>query len=148
MFGSSFLFGYNIGVLNQPVNVSDKTNISLCLHSCWQNSFVSSANDTNTRHFCWISCLFDAMLNLRCTTSGQFFDIFKAKGRHFLLSFMKPFIILTSFFKFLLNQGSFCGATDYSCFGLCVTLHMGFKARVVLSLHIYLLASGEPKGHI
>ena len=35
--------------------------------------------------------------------------------------------------KFLLDQGPFCGATDCSYFGLCVTLPMGFKARVVLS---------------
>ena len=32
----------------------------------------------------------------------------------------------------LLDQGPFCGATDCPCFGLRVTLHMGFKARVVL----------------
>ena len=35
-------------------------------------------------------------------------------------------------FSFLLDQGPFCRATDCPCFGLCVTLPMGFKARVVL----------------
>ena len=39
-----------------------------------------------------------------------------------------------NFFEmFLLDQGPFCGATDCPCFGLCVTLPMGFKSRVVLS---------------
>ena len=31
---------------------------------------------------------------------------------------------------FLLDQGTFCGATDYPYFGLRVTLPMDFKARV------------------
>ena len=34
--------------------------------------------------------------------------------------------------QYLLDQGSLCGATDCPYFGLCVTLPMGFKARVVL----------------
>ena len=34
--------------------------------------------------------------------------------------------------KFLLDQGSFCGATGCSYFGLYVALHLGFKARVAL----------------
>ena len=34
------------------------------------------------------------------------------------------------FKKFCLDQGPFCGATDCSCFGLCVSFLMGFKSRV------------------
>ena len=34
--------------------------------------------------------------------------------------------------KFLLDKCPFCGATDYSCFGLRVSFLMGFKARVDL----------------
>ena len=37
------------------------------------------------------------------------------------------------FFFFLLDQGPFRGATDCPYYGLCVTLPMGFKVRVVLS---------------
>ena len=43
------------------------------------------------------------------------------------------------FFNFLLDQGTFCGATDWSYLGLHVTLLMGFKARVVLFLAQLLL---------
>ena len=43
------------------------------------------------------------------------------------------------FFKFLLDQGPFCGATDCPYFRLVMTLPMGFKARVVL-LPVHLLA--------
>ena len=34
---------------------------------------------------------------------------------------------------FLMDQAPFCGATDYPCFGLRVTVPMGFKSRVDLS---------------
>ena len=53
----------------------------------------------------------------------------------------------TFFLKILLDQGLFCEATDCPCFGLRVTLPMGFKGRVILSPAL-VLACGEPKGHI
>ena len=36
------------------------------------------------------------------------------------------------FLNFLLDQGLFCGVTDCSCFGLCMSFLMGFKSRVHL----------------
>ena len=49
------------------------------------------------------------------------------------------------FVNFLLDKGPFCGPTDYPYFGLCVTIHMGFKARMVLSPAL-LLSCTEPTG--
>ena len=46
------------------------------------------------------------------------------------------------FSNFLLDQGPFCGATDYPHFWLCVTVPMGFNAWVVL-LPVLLLASAR-----
>ena len=40
--------------------------------------------------------------------------------------------------KKLLDQGTFCGATDCSCFGLCVSFLIGFKSRVDLSPALFL----------
>ena len=48
---------------------------------------------------------------------------------------------------FLLDQYPFCGATDCPCYGNCVTLPMGFKARMVPSPAL-LLVLGEPKGQV
>ena len=36
--------------------------------------------------------------------------------------------VVLGFFEFLSDQGQFCGATDCSCFGLCVGF-MGFKHK-------------------
>ena len=49
-----------------------------------------------------------------------------------------PWIGLIDLKTYLLDQGPFCGATDYSYFGLRVPLPMGFKARVVLSTALIL----------
>ena len=48
---------------------------------------------------------------------------------------------------FLLNKGPFCGVTDCPYFGLCVSIHVGFSGWFS-PLQTYLLASGEPKGHL
>ena len=51
---------------------------------------------------------------------------------------------------FFLDQAPFCWTTDYPCFGLRVTLPIGFGARVVLwcaillaSLHMVILGSWD-----
>ena len=41
-----------------------------------------------------------------------------------------------NFFKGLLDQGPFCGATGTVCFGLWIALPLGFKARVNPSLPV------------
>ena len=44
----------------------------------------------------------------------------------------KPIKLFIPEIFFLVGQRSICGATDGPYFGLCVTVPMGFKARVVL----------------
>ena len=50
--------------------------------------------------------------------------------------------------KSLLDQDPFCGTTDCPYFGLHVTLPICSKPGWFSRLHTYLLACGEPKGHV
>ena len=69
------------------------------------------------------------------------FDLLLKKKRSLIfkniktLKFSKAtlsFYIITNFLKKIVGPGSIFGATDKPYFGLCATLLMGFKARVVL----------------
>ena len=48
------------------------------------------------------------------------------------------FFFFFFFYKFLLDQGPVCGATDCSCFGLRVSFLSGFKSGVDLSPALFL----------
>ena len=83
------------------------------------------------------------------------FNVFCSQWYFIAAAWTKVTVFLFFLKIFCLDQGPFCGATDCSCFGLCMSFLMGFKSRVDILPALFLacmpalfLAFCDPEGHI